>query len=86
MVYFWSNEFQASNLLEPVHFHVAEKPSQNATKFWITSYGAIIQDGNNTSRVPNNILKDIIRQVQINPELVINAWLEHFGEIRFIDN
>lgn len=68
-----------------MHFHVSDKPSRNATKFWITSYGAIIQDGNNTSKVPTSILKDIIRQVQINPELVIDTLVEHFGTIRFID-
>lgn len=33
LVYFWSNEYQASNLLEPVHFHIATKPSRNATKY-----------------------------------------------------
>ena len=85
LVYFWSNEYQANNLLEPVHFHIATKPSKNATKYWITSFGAIIAAGENTSKVPKGILSDIVRQVEINPELVINQWINHFGEIRYID-
>ncbi len=36
-IYFWTNE---NDPLEPIHVHIAEgKPSENATKVWITSKG-----------------------------------------------
>ena len=36
-VYFWTNE---NKPLEPIHVHVSEgKPTENATKIWITQSG-----------------------------------------------
>ena len=85
LIYFWSNETQANGLLEPVHFHVAKKPNQNAPKFWITSYGAVISTSNKKLDIPKTILCDIIDMVEANPGLVIEEWLHRFSSIRFID-
>ncbi|MGN0987043.1 MAG: DUF4160 domain-containing protein [Otoolea sp.] len=41
-VYFWSNEFG-----EPIHVHISKgKPSQNATKVWLTRSGGCIMANN----------------------------------------
>ena len=36
-IYFWTNE---NKPIEPIHVHIAKgKPTENATKVWITSTG-----------------------------------------------
>ncbi|MCR5846579.1 MAG: DUF4160 domain-containing protein [Lachnospiraceae bacterium] len=80
IVYFWSNE---SEPLEPIHVHVAEgRAIANSTKIWITSTGKAILCNNN-SKIPDNILKRIIRVVEANSEEIVSQWLEHFGEIKY---
>ena len=80
IVYFWSNE---SEPLEPIHVHVAEgKAIANATKIWITSTGKAILCNNN-SKIPEKILKNIIRIIEANSESINEQWIEHFGEIRY---
>ena len=38
-IYFWANE---NKPLEPIHVHIAKgRPSENATKVWITSTGTV---------------------------------------------
>ncbi|MCD7863535.1 MAG: DUF4160 domain-containing protein [Lachnospiraceae bacterium] len=79
-VYFWSNE---SDPLEPVHVHVAEgRASANATKIWITSSGKALLC-NNTSRISKNDLRNIIRMIEANSQLIISQWYDQFGEIRY---
>ena len=78
--YLWSNE---NNPLEPIHVHIAEgKPSANATKLWITSTGKVILCNNN-SRIPEKVLRNLIKVVEANSKEIIDAWLEHFGELRY---
>ena len=80
IVYFWSNE---SEPLEPIHVHVAEgKAIANATKIWITSTGKAILCNNN-SKIPEKILKNIIRIIEANSESINEQWIEHVGEIRY---
>ena len=80
IVYFWSNE---SNPLEPVHVHIAEgKASANATKLWITSTGKVILCNNN-SKIPEKILRKLMRLIEANTERIIEEWIEHYGEIRY---
>jgi len=80
-VYFWSNE---GNPLEPVHVHIAEgRPYQNATKTWLTSGGSAVICGN-ASKIPEKLLLRLIRIIEANSDEIIEAWKEHFGEIRFI--
>ncbi|MCD8067712.1 MAG: DUF4160 domain-containing protein [Lachnospiraceae bacterium] len=79
-VYFWSNE---SDPLEPIHVHVAEgRASANATKIWITSSGKALLC-NNASRISKNVLRNIIRMIEANSQLIISQWYSQFGEIRF---
>lgn len=80
ILYFWSNE---SEPLEPVHVHIAEgKATGNATKIWITSSGRTLLCNNN-SRIPERILQKMLRVVEANSAEFIQAWKDHFGEIRF---
>ena len=80
IVYFWSNE---SVPLEPVHVHVAlKKPSENATKIWITMAGKCLLC-NNSSAIPSGDLKNIMRIIESRAGDVIGEWKDFFGEIRF---
>ena len=78
VVYFWSNE---NNPVEPIH--VSEgKVSGNATKIWITSTGKALLCNNN-SKIPNKMLKNIMRQIEANSDLILDKWCEQFGEIQY---
>ena len=80
IVYFWSNE---NNPLEPVHVHIAEgKASANATKLWITSTGKVILCNNN-SKIPEKILRKLMRLIEANTDRIIEEWIYHFEEIRY---
>ena len=79
-IYFWSNE---NNPLEPVHVHISEgRATANATKLWITSTGKVILCNNN-SKIPEKILKNLIRMVEANSAEIIDELLERFGEIKY---
>lgn len=79
-IYFWSNE---NNPLEPIHVHISEgRASANATKLWISSTGKVLVCNNN-SNIPERILRNLVRIIEANSAEIIDAWLEHFGEIRF---
>ena len=79
-IYFWSNE---NNPLEPIHIHISEgRASANATKLWISSTGKAVVCNNN-SNIPERILRNLIRIIEANSDEIIEAWLEHFGELRF---
>ncbi len=80
VIYFWSNE---NTPLEPIHVHIAEgQAAPNATKLWISSNGKVMLCNNN-SKIPERILQKVIRLVEANSTEIIEAWLEHFGEIRY---
>lgn len=80
IIYFWSNE---NDPLEPIHVHVAEgKATANGSKIWITSTGKAILC-NNMSRIPDRILRRIIRLVEANSREIEERWIEQFGEIRY---
>ena len=80
IIYFWSNE---NKPLEPVHVHVAEgRATANATTIWITRTGKTLLC-NNSSKIPERILRNIMRMIEANSESIINQWTEHFGEIRY---
>ena len=77
-IYFWTNE---SMPLEPVHVHVAEgKPSENATKIWITGTGKCLMCNNN-SQIPMHTLRNIMRTIEAQSDEVIRKRTEYFGEI-----
>lgn len=79
-IYFWSNE---NDPLEPIHVHIAEgRATANATKIWITSTGKALLC-NNKSRIPQRILKRMMRFIEANSSMIIEKWIEQFEKIRY---
>lgn len=79
-VYFWTNENEP---IEPIHVHIAKgKPAANATKVWITRKGKCLI-ANNNSRIPEHILRNIIRIIEARSVYVIEKWTEYFGQIEY---
>lgn len=80
IIYFWSNE---NDPLEPIHVHIAEgRAVSNATKLWITSTGRVLLCNNN-SKIPERVLRKMIRVIEANSEFIVREWIDHFGEIRY---
>lgn len=64
---------------EPVHVHASvRRPSENATKFWLTSDGGCLL-ANNNSKIPDRDLRDISKLVVLNHEYICAKWKETFG-------
>lgn len=78
-IFFWANE---SDPLEPVHVHIAEQANPNATKVWITSAGKCYLC-HNKSRIPERILRDIMRVIEARSDEIIKKWQDFFGEVRY---
>ena len=79
-VYFWSNE---NSPVEPIHVHVSEgRAFASSTKIWITNSGKALICNNN-SRIPDKVLRNIMRQIEANSEMILDRWREQFGEIRY---
>lgn len=79
-VYFWASE---NDPIEPVHVHLSQgAPSANATKIWITRKGKCLLCHNN-SRIPEPILRNLIRVVEARSEEVIEKWIDFFGVIAY---
>ena len=79
-VYFWANENEPP---EPVHVHVAEgRPTANATKIWITRAGKTYLCHNN-SKIPDRILRNIMRIIEARSSEVVDKWVSYFGEAEF---
>ena len=79
-VYFWTNENEP---LEPVHVHVAEgRPTENATKIWITASGKTYLSNNN-SHIPDRTLRNIMRMIEARSYEIVSRWKEYFGEADF---
>lgn len=79
-VYFWTNEGKP---LEPIHVHVSEGgPTSNATKIWITKAGKCYLCNNN-SKIPNRILKNIMRIIEARSGEIVNKWISYFGDIHY---
>ena len=78
VIYFWINEEVP---LEPVHVHVAKgKPTQNATKIWLTKEG--IKLDHNNSNIPSKDLKALLEFISENQSTIIRVWLNRFGEAK----
>lgn len=79
-VYFWTNE---GDPLEPIHVHVAKgKPVSNATKIWITKSGNTLLAQNN-SKIPSRTLRNIMRIIASQSDIVIEKWKEYFGQVKY---
>ncbi len=53
-----------------------------ATKLWITESHKVIVCNNNL-KIPQWMLNRMIRIVETNSEQIIQAWIDHFGEITY---
>ena len=74
VVFFWSNEEG-----EPVHVHIAvRRPTENATKLWLTSDGGCIV-ANNNGKIPRKDLADVTNIIMLNHALICQKWVEMFG-------
>lgn len=79
-IYFWANEGRPG---EPVHVHASEgKPSENATKIWITASGKCLLAHNN-SNIPSKALRNIMRIIEARSNEVIQKWITFFGEATY---
>ena len=79
-IYFWTNE---SRPLEPIHVHISEgRPTENATKVWITESGKCLLCSN-SSQIPERTLRNIIRTIEARSDEVIRKWTEYFGEVHY---
>ena len=73
VVFFWIAENG-----EPVHVHVAvRRPSENATKFWLTADGSCLL-ANNNSQIPQKDLRDISKLITLNHRYICALWAEAF--------
>ena len=80
IVYFWSNENEP---LEPIHVHIAEgRATANGTKVWITRSGKALLSNNN-AKIPDPILRDLLRVIEANSSETIKKWSDHFGQIEY---
>ena len=79
IIFFWVGENG-----EPVHVHVAEKrPSENATKIWLTSSGGCLL-AHNRSKIPDRDLSNILELISLNHGYICDKWREVVhGDISF---
>ena len=79
-IYFWTNE---SKPLEPIHVHISDgRPTENATKVWIKWAGKCFLC-NNKSKIPERILKNMMRMIEARSAEVIEKWYDYFGEVSY---
>ena len=63
--------------------HISEgKATAHATKIWITNSGKALLC-HNDSRIPQKELRNFMRVIEANSNLIINKWYSLFGEIRY---
>jgi hypothetical protein len=76
--FFWSNEY-TGKILEPVHVHVCKgNPTENATKFWLSSDGGVSLAHNN-SRLSEQELAKAAEYIRANYNNIVSEWYRHFG-------
>ena len=79
-IYFWTNE---SKPLEPIHVHISDgRPTENATKVWITRAGKCFLC-HNKSKIPERILENMMRMIEARSAEVIEKWYDYFGEVSY---
>lgn len=75
LVYFWSNEGVPR---EPIHVHIAKRPTANGTKIWILKNGSV-QLANNNSKIPKKDLKRLMSLIESFHSEIEQAWKKHFA-------
>ena len=77
-IYFWAKEDG-----EPIHVHISPgKPSQNATKIWITRSGGTIV-AHNRSKIPEIKLRYLRKIVGTEYLNICNKWELFIGNLNF---
>lgn len=80
LVFFWMNE---GDPLEPIHVHVCQGvPNADATKIWITRTGKCYLSHNH-SRIPKQILRNIMRIIEGRNDEIVKKWLATFDQISY---
>lgn len=75
VIFFWTSENG-----KPVHVHVAvRRPTENATKLWLTADGGCLL-ANNNSRIPPKDLGHVMELVTYNHAEICRRWCEVFEE------
>ena len=78
-IFFWSNDND-----EPIHVHISKsKPTENATKIWITKRGGYIV-AHNRSRIPQKDLNDILAIINGHFFFICREW-KHYFSVEEID-
>lgn len=71
--YFFSNEFQAEGLLEPIHVHI--ESGENEAKFWIEPEISLASNEGFRSKE----LLEIEKIIENKKEEIILRWKQHFN-------
>ncbi|MCH3905518.1 MAG: DUF4160 domain-containing protein [Lactobacillus sp.] len=74
-IYFWSNENN-----EPIHVHVSKgKPSQHATKFWLTRNGGCVL-ASNGSKISSKDLNKLTDVITAQYDYICQSWSIYFDD------
>lgn len=73
--FFYSNEFQAANLLEPIHVHIENGECE--AKFWIEPQVSLALNEGFRSKE----LSEIEKMIEKRKDEIILKWKQHFGLI-----
>ena len=68
--FFYSNE---GDPLEPIHVHV--RSADGEAKFWLTPHVALARNDGFNARD----LKELLDVVELNRQMLVEAWNEYFG-------
>lgn len=80
IIFFWVNENEP---IEPVHVHITHgRPTANATKIWLTRTGKCYLC-HNRSKIPDQILRRLMRVIEARSQEIKAQWLAYFGEISY---
>lgn len=74
IIYFWSNE---GTPREPIHVHVAKRPTPNGTKIWILKDGSARLE-HNRSQISSKNLKKLLHLIEEFHVDIEVAWKKHF--------
>ncbi len=78
VIFFWSNEDH-----EPIHVHIAVKPTANATKIWLTKNGGCVL-AHSKGRIPRNEINELFDIISIRFFYICSEWKKYFrDDIRF---
>lgn len=81
--FFWSNEYKADDILEPIHIHVCKgEPEKDAPKWWIGHDGKIQYADNCNNLKSFGLEKSDINKIEsiisANINRIIEMWQDHF--------